>query len=201
MSIQILFMKWEESGIRKRRLVDAWIPYIPIFSIGSLFAFRPLIFVWEFPFHCNVSIGSLIMQACIDCRFTICFSILCFFVRFSFSPQCEFKVIDCAILHWIGDLGSSHAMDWLICRVAVWCHSCLMKNQHTTINWSVISLAVAFHCTCFEIDSCIYMPFFGYCYYTQRPFSVIFSASWHFDLSQSMSPSCLLFPWQTFSHL
>ena len=187
MSIQILFMKWEESGIRKRRLVDAWIPYIPSFSIGSLFAFRPLIFVWEFPFHCNVNIGSLIMQACIDCRFTICFSILRCLWDFPF--------------YCIGDLGSSHAMDWLICRVAVWCHSCLMKNQHTTINWSVISLAVAFHCTCFEIDSCIYMPFFGYCYYTQRPFSVIFSASWHFDLSQSMSPGCLFFPWQILSYL
>jgi len=151
MSIQILFMKWEESGIRKRRLVDAWIPYIPSFSIGSLFAFRPLIFVWEFPFHCNVSIGSLIMQACIDCRFTICFSILCFFCEI-FLITAMWRSFDCAILHWIGDLGSSYAMDWLICRVAVWCHSCLMKNQHTTINWSVISLAVAFHCTCFEID-------------------------------------------------
>lgn len=36
-----------------------WHGYIPSFSIGSLFAFRSLVFVWGFSFHCNVRFSFL----------------------------------------------------------------------------------------------------------------------------------------------
>ena len=93
MAVQILFMKKEESWITKRRLVDAWIRYSPSFSLGSLFfrvsfplqcefgvinyaslhwmevhclLFHPLIFVWDLPFRCNVSLRPLIVQSCTE---------------------------------------------------------------------------------------------------------------------------------------
>lgn len=120
---------------------------------GSTLPTFPCFFLfWEVPSCFNVSLGSLIMQACIE---------------------------------WETWIHPMLCTSWYIQL----CHSCLTMNQ--CCNWSVISLAVAFYGTFFEIDSCLCL-----CYCTQRPFSVIFSASSLFFnyRSQSMSSSCLLFP-------
>jgi hypothetical protein len=75
----------------------------PRFSVSSQFSFPSFDFVWEF--NCNLTWPLILQSLHWMEAHCLLFHLLFFFVGVVFLLKCEFRVMDYASLHLMGDLG------------------------------------------------------------------------------------------------